>query len=60
MFIESEQFQRPEGRYFFDTYSNLGQLFPYKFETLHGHFPRKATECGAHAIAFRAPSTTWS
>jgi hypothetical protein len=38
--IESLEFQRPRGQYFFYTCLNLGQLFPHNFKNLHGHSPR--------------------
>jgi hypothetical protein len=39
--VNYSPFQRPRGRYFHDTNSNLGHLFPYKLiKQLAGHLPK--------------------
>jgi len=40
VFIESYQFKYPRGRSFYDTYSNLVQLFQYKLKHLYNDLPR--------------------
>jgi hypothetical protein len=45
LFIESFRFQRPRGRYlFFDTCTNLGQLFQHNFKNVYIHVPESSIE----------------
>jgi hypothetical protein len=54
LFIESYEFQRPRGRYFFffDTCSNLGHLLHYNIKNLARQFPRNSNHTYPNLLIF--------